>query len=163
MMTYALLDKTQKDRWLPRLFALYYENMNPIAPSGLPYEEERAEWLDAVSPALDKAPRQILLCCKDGDLTGYIQYYTRGDLLMIEEVQISPECQSSTVFLTLARALIRMLPEGIRCVEAYADKRNSRSVALMQRLGMDRLQEPEGSAFVHLRGMAEKMRFKFLR
>ena len=150
-MTYALLNKAEKDCWLPQLFDLFYRNMNTIAPSGMSYEEERAEWLSAVSPALDKAPRQILLCCEDGKLAGYIQYYTRGDLLMIEELQLAAIYQRSTVFFSLVRALVRLLPEGIRYVEAFADSRNRRSIALMKKLGMEILEETE---FVHLRGDA---------
>ena len=163
MITYTHPDKTQKDQWLPRLFDLYYLNMSPIAPSGLSYEEERSQWLSAVSPALDKAPRQILLCCKDDELAGYVQYYTREDLLMIEEVQISPDCQHSSVFRSLIRALIRLLPDGVRYVEAYADCRNRRSISLMERLGMTQLPQQEGPRFVHLRGCAGEMQCKFLR
>ena len=161
MTTYTHMDKTQKDRWLPRLFDLYHNNMNAIAPSGLSYEDERAKWFDAVSPALDKAPRQILLCCSDGELGGYIQYYTRSELLMIEEVQLRADFQRSTVFLSLSRALIRMMPEEIHYVEAYADRRNFRSIDLMQRLGMEQLIDEAG--FAHFRGLTEKIQFKFLR
>ena len=53
MITYELLNKSKKSLWLPHLFDLYYHNMKAIAPSGLAYEEERREWLAAVSPALD--------------------------------------------------------------------------------------------------------------
>ena len=154
MITYTHLDKTQKDQWLPRLFDLYYTNMIPIAPSDLDYDQERAQWLSAVSPALDKEPRQILLCCEDGKLAGYVQYYTRGELLMIEELQLADIYQRSTVFFSLIRALIRLLPEGICYVEAFADSRNHRSIRLMQKLGMEVLEETE---FVHLRGHAVRI------
>lgn len=163
MITYKLLDKSEKQLWLPRLFDLYYTNMNTIAPSGLSFYEDRSLWLGAVSPALDKGPRQILLCCKDGELAGYVQYYTLDDLLMIEEVQLTADFLSSTVFLSMVRALIRLLPEGIRYVEAYADIRNHRSIQLMQRLGMELVPEPESSPFVHFRGVAEKVREKLTR
>ena len=153
-MTYALLNKVEKAIWLPKLFDLYYSNMSRIAPSGLNYDKEREQWLSAVSPALDKAPRQILLCCEDGKLAGYIQYYTRGDLLMIEELQLAAIYQRSTVFFSLVRALVRLLPEGIRYVEAFADSRNRRSIALMKKLGMEILEETE---FVHLRGDAVRI------
>lgn len=61
-MMFCYLDKSEKDHWLPQLFDLLYDNMRSIAPSGLSYEQERKEWLAAVSPALEKAPRQIILC-----------------------------------------------------------------------------------------------------
>ena len=157
MITYTLLNKSEKYTWLPRLFDLYYINMCSIAPSVLSREDERTQWLASVSPALDKAPRQILLCCSDGLLSGFIQYYTRGELLMIEEVQLTTDCQHSTVFLGFIRALIRQLPREIRYVEAYADKRNRRSIDLMHRLGMQELTEAEGSPFLHFKGNAAKI------
>ena len=61
-MRFCYLDKTEKDQWLPRLLDLLYENMRSIAPSGLTYQQEKDQFLAAVSPALDKAPRQIILC-----------------------------------------------------------------------------------------------------
>ena len=85
MITFTYLDKTQKERWLPVLFDLFYDNMRHIAPSELPYEQEKKQWLTEVSPALEKAPRQIILCFADDALAGYVQYYTNGNLLMIEE------------------------------------------------------------------------------
>ena len=163
MITYELLNKTKRPLWLPQLFDLYYHNMKAIAPSGLAYEEERREWLAAVSPALDKAPRQILLCLVDGKLEGYIQYYTREALLMIEEAQLSGSCRNSTAFLGMIRALVRLLPGEIRYVEAYAHRRNARSIALMRRLGMEGLPEPESSPFVHFRGCIAEIRPRFIR
>ena len=150
MIQYAFLDKSQKDMWLPKLFDLYYENMHVIAPSGLGYAQEWQMWLDAVSPALEKAPRKILLCTGENGLLGYIQFYTRNDLLMIEEVQIAKAYQRTLLFANLCRCLKDTLPEEIRYVEAYADERNVNSRKLMEKLGMNLLEE-EGQ-FVHLRG-----------
>ena len=150
MIQYAFLDKRQKDMWLPKLFDLYYENMCVIAPSGLGYAQERQQWLDAVSPALDKDPRKILLCTGEEGLLGYIQFYTRNDLLMIEEVQIAKAYQRTLLFAQLCRFLKGTLPEEIHYVEAYADDRNVNSRKLMEKLGMNLLEE-EGQ-FVYLRG-----------
>ena len=66
MIRYCLMPKADKSHWLPRMFDLYRENMDTIAPSGLPREDARAQWFAAVSPALDKAPRNVLLCTDDG-------------------------------------------------------------------------------------------------
>ena len=87
MITFTFLEKSQKEYWLAQLFDLFYDNMRSIAPSTLPYEQEKQQWLCQVSPALEKAPRQIILCFASGLLAGYIQYYTNGNLLMIEEIQ----------------------------------------------------------------------------
>jgi hypothetical protein len=154
-MTFSFLNKNEKSIWLPLLFQMFYENMREIAPTGLPCEEEKREWLGNVAPALDKEPRQIILCL-DGDiLAGYIQYYTRENLLMIEEVQIRKAYQRTTLFYGLCKYLIKALPESLEVVEAYAEKRNVRSQKLMQKLGMSQVDE-EGP-FVHYRGPADAL------
>lgn len=154
-MKLLYLNKGEKGSWLPRMFDLYYENMSAIAPSGMTYEGEREAWLSNVGPALDKAPRQALLALDGEELAGFVMFYTRDDLLMVEEVQIRRGNQGGLLFLGLCRKLLADLPEQIRWVEAYAHRGNHRSRKLMGRLGMAEL--PEDSPFVHLRGDARKI------
>jgi len=158
-MTLVYLNKEEKDLWLPRLFDLFYENMSVIAPNSMAYEAERDEWLANVSPALDKAPRQVLLALDGEKLAGYVMFYTRADLLMVEEVQLRREYQGGLLFLRLCRKLLADLPEEVGTVEAYAHRQNDRSRKLMKRLGMEEV--PENSAFVHLRGDAAGIRKRF--
>ena len=157
-MNLLYLEKGQKERWLPGLFDLYYENISVIAPSGMPYEAERKEWLANVSPALDKAPRQVLLALDGEILAGYVMFYTRDDLLMVEEVQLRREYQGGLLFLRLCRKLLGDLPKDIRRIEAFAHRENARSRKLMGRLGMAEV--PEDAPFVHLRGDARAIAFR---
>lgn len=161
MVTFAHLDKARKEEFLPRLFDLLYENMRTVAPSALHYEEEKAQWLAQVSPALCKAPRQILLCFSDGMLAGFVMYYVREQMLMVEELQLSKAFRRTGVFGKLCRALADAVPEDIQWVEAYADKRNSYSLGILNKLGMQPMEEEP--FFVHLRGSAETIRSKLLR
>lgn len=149
-MTVCYLDKSEKECWLPRLFELFYENMSVIAPTGMAYEAERAAWLANVSPALDKALRQVLLALDGEALAGFVMFYTREELLMGEEVQLRRQYRGGLLFLRLCRKLLADLPEKVRTVEAYAHRQNDRSRKLMKRLGMEEV--PENSPFVHLRG-----------
>lgn len=155
MITFTYLDKTKKDRWLPILFDLYYENMQEIVPSELPYEQEKQQWMNQVSPALEKELRQVILCFTDKKLAGFVQYYTNKNLLMIEEIQIRKGYQCTTLFYGLCKSLAIRLPSEIESIEAYAEKRNTHSQELMQKLGM--VQIEEDGPFVHLRGSAEKI------
>lgn len=155
MITFSYLNKAEKHTWLPQLFDLLYDNMRTIAPSGLSYAEEKAQWLANVSPALDKAPRQINLCFVDGMLAGYIQYYTRGRLLMVEEIQIKKVHQRTTVFYSFVRYLRSILPKDIAYIEAYADKRNQNSHRIMKKLGMTVTESDPGAAFLHFQGTSE--------
>lgn len=159
MLRFAYLNKQEKENWLPRLFDLLYENMHTIAPSGLNYEKEKQQWLESVSPALEKAPRQIILCFADETLAGFVQFYTRENLLMVEEVQIAKPYHRSFLFFRLCRFLLEQLPPEIEIVEAYAEKRNLHSLRIMKKLGMEVIGE-EGP-FLHLRGDARPIREKF--
>lgn len=160
MVSFSLLNKGEKDVLLPRLFDLLYENMKDIAPSSVTYDVEKAMFLANVSPALNKAPRQILLALEGVAPVGYIQYYTRKELLMIEEVQIRKDHQGTLLFLCLCRQLLKLLPNEIRVVEAYADPRNLRSICLMKKLGMRDLQE--SGDYAHLRGDGKLIRKKLM-
>ncbi len=156
LITFACLDKNQKAHWLPKLFDLFYENMQEIAPSSLTYEQEKQQWISEVSPALEKAPRQIILCLVDDTLAGYVQYYTNQKLLMIEEIQIKKAYQCTTLFYGACKYLAKVLPAELETVEAFAVKQNLHSQKLMQRLGM--VQISEHHDFVHLRGFVQDIK-----
>lgn len=159
MVTFSELDKSQKEQYLPVLFDLLYGNMQTVAPSSLTYDAQREKWLSHVSPALDKEPRKILLCFSDGALAGYVQYYIREDLLMVEELQLKREFQRSLVFYRLCRYLGSCLPAGIRYIEAYAERQNLYSQRLMNKLGMEHMEDENG--FAHLRGDLDAIRGYF--
>ena len=148
---FEFLDKTQKDCWLPKLFEILYHNMKDIAPSGVSYEEEREEWLSAVGPALDKAPRQIVLIHAGASLVGYFQYYVNGGIFMVEEIQIVPEYQGTTLLFALFRFLGNVLPDEIETLAAYAHKSNVRSQRIMKKLGMEQAGENEDE-FYYFKG-----------
>ena len=163
MIEFKYLNKTEKNTFLPLLFDIFYNNTIELAPSEKSYELQRDEWLSEVSPALDKEPRQVILCYCDGELAGFLMYYVREDMLMIEEVQLKEEFQRTRAFYLLCRHLMRALPENIRTVEAYAHKSNQNSQNLMLALGMECIGEIESLGIVHLRGSAQKIKERFLR
>jgi RimJ/RimL family protein N-acetyltransferase len=159
MIRFGVLNKREKEIWLPVLFDLFYENMHHIAPSGLCYEQEKQQWLQEISPALDKDPRKIVLCFDNDAVVGYVQYYTNRNLLMIEEVQIKKSHQQTTLFYGICKHLAWVLPEEIETIEAYAEKRNLHSQKIMEKLGM--VQIDEEGPFVHLRGSAKSLHRHF--
>ncbi len=160
-MMFCYLDKSEKDHWLPQLFDLLYDNMRSIAPSGLSYEQERKEWLAAVSPALEKAPRQIILCFVGEELAGYVQYYIRERMLMVEEIQLKREFHRTFLFYKFCKHLLSVLPDDLQTIEAYADKRNLYSICLMEKLGMQPCELESDSPFVHMHVPAEKVYLLF--
>lgn len=152
------MDKAHKERWLPLMFDLLYDNMRSIAPSGLSRQQEQAQWLREVSPALDKPPRQVVLCLSGGVLCGFLQYYIRNDMLMVEELQLRRSCQCSTLFASVLKFMLSVVPQNVNTVEAYADRRNVRSIALMRRVGMDLCGNDDASPYVHFSGELTTLR-----
>lgn len=156
MIMFTALNKNQKEHWLPILFDLFYENTQKIAPSDLPYKQEKEQWLGQVIPALEKDPRKIILCLLNNELAGYVQYYTNKNLLMIEEIQIAKDFQRTTLFFSLCKHLAQTLPPDLEIIEAFALKQNLYSRKLMNRLGMEQIEENDG--FVHMRGSIQNMK-----
>ncbi len=158
MPRFEILDKQEKALWLPSLFDVLYENMKMIAPSEETYEQQRAGWLAEVSGALEKAPRQIILCFSNGELAGFVQYYTRENLLMVEEVQLKAAYQRTMMFGCLCRFMVSVLPPQIAFVEAYAESSNLHSRRMMERLGMEYIHDETPPRFLHLRGDAKRIK-----
>ena len=152
------LDKEKELHLLEQLFDLLYENMRPIAPSDLPYEEEKHQWLSQVGPAMAKAPRQIVLVYDGEELVGYLQYYINRGLFMVEEIQLRKDCRSTSHFASLWKFMARVIPEDTHTMEAYADPRNLASHHLMEKLGMTVVEEDSEGHFLHFRGPLHKLR-----
>ncbi len=151
-MKIELLRKTDAESVLPELFEILHSNMSRIAPSGRSYDEEYSLWLSSVKPALEKAPRQILLL-RDGDqLAGFFQYYVNDGIFMMEEIQFCERYHGSGIFEELYRYLVKIIPDNTRFVEAYTDIRNARSIAILNHLGLEAVCKVENSHLYHFRG-----------
>ena len=144
------LNKSQKDDILPVLFDIYYGNMSRICPRVKPYDVEREEWINEVSPALDKNPRQIILMYQGDDLAGFVMYYTRDDLLMIEELQLKEKYQRTLLLHRLFTYLTELLSSGCARIEAFASEKNYRSLDLMKYLGFCTIGKNEKYNLFHL-------------
>ena len=161
MTRFCYLNKAQKDEWLPLLFDLFYENMSKIITFDKSFEDEKREWIECISEAICKAPRQIILCLDDQEIVAFVMYYTRNDALMIEELQIKEKYQRTRLCYRLLKYLIEVLPDNIETVEAYAHEENYISQLVMKNLGMTSVGD-ESRKFVHLRGKAEYIKQKKL-
>lgn len=146
---FEFLNKSKKAEILPELFRIFYDNTSLISPFLRPYELERDEWISEVSPALEKEPRQIILIYHGADLAGFIMYYTRGELLMIEELQLKDAYQGTLLFYKAVKYLVEMFSDKISRVEAYALKKNKRSIDLMRDTGFFEIHDTIGTKFLH--------------
>ena len=153
------LDKSLKDSTLPLLFDILYSNMHEISPMGNTYEEELADWISRVSPALEKAPRRILIIYDGDEIVGFFQYFVNNGLFMMEEIQLRDAYKGSGVFRELYTYLTGIIPENTELTEAYADKNNHKSIEILSYLSLEIVEEDE--SFYHFRGRYENILRKY--
>lgn len=153
-VVFRYLPKPPSSALLDEIFGILATNMRVIAPTGLTYEEDRAQWMACVPPALTKDARQIVLIYVGGELAGFFQYYVTADhsVFMMEEIQFKEAYRESGLFGELYRFLIPKLPADIVSVEAYADKRNTKSLGVLGHLGLTVIGENKNGGSWHLRG-----------
>ena len=149
------LDKSYKDSILPLLFDILHANMSKIAPTGNSYEEDLAFWLSCVSPALEKEPRRILLLYDGDEIAGFFQYFVNNGLFMMEEIQLRDHYQGTGVFGKLYAYLTSVVPKDTKLVEAYANKSNHKSIAVLHHLGLKIVGENKNGISYRFRGKYE--------
>ena len=161
--TFRFPEKPPAPEILDRIFAILAANMRVIAPTGLTYEEDKAQWMACVPPALEQEARQILLIYAGDELAGFFQYYVTADhgVFMMEEIQFKRAYQGSGLFGELYRFLIPRLPADIAAVEAYADKRNAKSLAVLGHLGLSVIGENKNGISYRLRGDFSVLKEKY--
>lgn len=160
---FRYLEKPPSPDALEAIFGLLAENMRVIAPTGLTYKEDRAAWMACVPPALKQEARQVVLIYAEGGLAGFFQYYVTADhgVFMMEEFQLKAAYHGSGLFGALYRFLIPRLPADIRFAEAYADKRNERSLAVLGHLGLSVIGENKNGVSYRLRGDYARLKEKY--
>ena len=153
-VVFRYLPKPPSSALLDEIFGILATNMRVIAPTGLTYEEDRAQWMACVPPALTKDARQMVLIYAGDELVGFFQYYVTADhaVFMMEEIQFKEAYRESGLFGELYRFLIPKLPADIVSVEAYADKRNTKSLGVLGHLGLTVIGENKNGISWHLRG-----------
>ena len=149
------LDKSRKELILPQLFAIMHANMSVIAPIGNSYEEDLSFWLSCVSSELEKEPRRILLIYDGDEIAGFFQYSVSNGLFMMEAIQLRDRYQGTGVFGELYAYLTRIIPKDTEFVEAYANKGNHKSIAVLKHLGLEIIGENKNGISYHFRGRYE--------
>ena len=161
--SFRYLEKPPSPLLLDEIFDILAANMRVIAPTGMTYEEDKAQWLSCVPPALEKDARQMILIHDGDELIGFFQYYVTADhsTFMMEEIQFKPAYRGSGLFGKLYRFLIPRLPADIVSVEAYADKRNTQSLGVLGHLGLTVIGENKNGKSYRLRGDFARLRQKY--
>ena len=156
-MKIDILRKADAESVLPELFEILHSNMSRIAPTGNSYEEDFSMWISCIKPALEKEPRQILLLRDEERLAGYFQYYVINGIFMMEDIQFRDPYKGTGLFAELYRYLVKVIPEDTLSVEAYANKRNEKSIAVLTHLGLEIIGENKNGISFHFRGRYENL------
>lgn len=133
---FQYLNSDENNEVLPQLFHILYSNMSIIAPTNHSYDEDFEIWFSYIYPSLLDDSRKTVLIRVDGMLIGFFRYSLISSSLLMEEIQIISEYQGSGIFSLLYKWLIKELPRNILTVEAYANKQNSKSIAVLEHLGL---------------------------
>lgn len=149
--------------YLPKMFDILYYNMTAMAPSDAGYENDQRTWMDYIVPALSQRTVQVLLMFAGEELAGYFQYSHRENTLMVDEVEIRRDYQRSMLFYRLGQYLLTDLPENIRYVESYVNKRNGNSLSIHKKLGMEIIGENRSGSSWHFRGDVAAVAKRFVR
>ncbi len=156
-MRIEFLRKADAESVLPELFDILHANMSRIAPTGNSYDEDFSMWMSCIKPALEKEPRQILLLLDNGRIIGYFQYYVNNGVFMMEDIQFRDAYKGTGIFAELYRYLVKILPEDTLFVEAYANKKNEKSIAVLTHLGLEIIGENKNGISYHFRGRYEEL------
>ena len=162
-LAFCELDKANAGEWIPQVFDILYTNMSQIAPTGNARKEDQAMWQSYFLPALEQGKIHVVLAYAGETLAGYCQYSVRGDTVLVEEVEIKPEYQRSMVFYRLCQFMLQTVPENVRYLEAYADKRNRDSLPILKTLEMRKIGQNKSGTGWHFRGELAKAAERFRR
>lgn len=154
MFYFKYADKMQLEQYFSELFDILHSNMSLIAPTNNSYQEDFEIWSSYTVPAMQNEQRQIILMYVDNKLAGFFRYYIHDDTasLMMEEIQIKKEFQGTGLFSAFYRWFVKQLPKEILNVEAYADKRNHKSQAVLKHLGLIEMGENKNGISFYYKG-----------
>lgn len=136
MLMFKPLRPEQFDWYAQDIFSILWQNMNPIAPSGNSMEEDFALWAEYNKQAVSRR-KTILFIDEESDrIAGYFQYRLEGDTLWLDEIESLPDYQGKgLIYRPLLKQLLPQLPEQILFHQSYVHKENSRSAAILEKMG----------------------------
>lgn len=159
-VSFRFYDKTLSKEILPLMYDILHSNMSRIAPTGNSYDEDMLQWMSFMESAPTDG-QQIILMYVDAFLAGYFQYRLNNDTMIIEEIEIKPEHQRTSLFYRFFKYAVCIVPEDIAFVEAYINKHNSNSQAIARKLGMQIIGENKNGSSWHLRGEVKEFTRRF--
>lgn len=128
--------------------------MSVISPTNNSYEDDFHIWMSNIVPALYDNCRKTVLMYDGNIIVGYFRFHLdyNSQSLLMEDIQIKSEYQGSGIFTSFYKWLISDLPRNTLIVEAYANKQNCKSIAILEHLGLERVGENKSGNSYHYKG-----------
>ena len=154
MPAFAYLNKAEFPAVARELFHILADNMDAIVPS-CSREEDFRRWYEAVGDGLRREQRQIILIRDADNLIGFFQYYANTDTFMMEEIQFMSSYQGTGLFRALYGFVLSQIPADLTFVEAYTSPNNSKSIGILEKLGLSKITHSQDGDFYHFKGKFE--------
>ena len=155
MFDINFLRRDEFEQYAEVLFSVLYDNMSRIAPTGNSREEAFSFWCDANKEDLKNENRHIIIIVQKeiNEIAGFFKYSVQNNVFFMEEIQIRKSYQGKyNIFEKIYKFVLDNMRDGVCVVEAYADKRNTKSVGILGKLGLTIVGENKNGISYHFRG-----------
>ena len=155
MIEFCYLSKDEFNKYASKLFSVLYDNMTKIASTGNSREEDYESWYKAVCGEMQSDKRNIILISNENmdEIIGFFKYSINECAFVMEDIQIKDSYQGKyNIFRTLYGFVLEHITEEIRVVEAYAHKKNTKSIGILEKLGLSIIGENKNGISYHFSG-----------
>lgn len=152
---FKFLNKTLFCEYADKIFEILADNMSIIAPTGNTRDEDFKIWYHAISEEIKNDNREIILILENetNNIIGFFKYSTTIDTFVMEEIQLCDKFQGSgNIFRDLYSFVLKNICNELMYVEAFADKRNHKSIGILKKLGLKVIGENKNGISFHFKG-----------
>lgn len=155
MVRFEFLNKSQFDKYSNKIFDILFDNMNIIAPTGNTRNEDFILWNVVAIEGIKNDNRHFVLVFHEETnyVIGFFQYSIINYTFMMEEIQLCSDFQGRyNIFRDLYSFVLKNISNDLLYVEAYANKRNCKSISILEKLGLKIIGENRNGTSFHFRG-----------
>ena len=160
MIEFSYLSKNEFNKYASELFSVLYDNMTPITPTGNSREEDYKSWYESMSDEMQSDKRYFIIVLQKNsqEIIGFFKYSINECVFVMEDIQIKAVYRGKyNIFRSLYGFVLEHIHEDICIVEAYVDKRNTKSLGILEKLGLAIVGENKNGISYHLRGTYEDL------
>ena len=149
------MEKENFDAIARDLFEVLANNMDGIAPTGNPREDDYKTWYSDVEPKVKNDEVKIALVTDDetNEIAAFFEYHVEADTLVMDEIQISKAYHGKgNIFRNIYKFVFDNLNTEPLYVQAAANKLNQKSIGVLGTLGLEIVGELHNGGCVLMKG-----------